>query len=353
MSYQTSQGNAYQPEAPVKTEDAGHASRMGGGSSLHPRQDIPNQENLPEKSPGPEDTQVSPEQESGEEQEQRLGEEQENADKDREKSEEEIRRAEQEYKLSERFTALSKKERQLQQQAEQLKSQQAEIKKFQDALEKSKSEDPLALLDYAGISVDDFINALAGEPGQSRREEQKEPESDEKYDSLKQEIEALKNELQEKEEKAKQDNINETIEAFKDEIKSTVDARPDDFELVREMDSYDVVFDVIEEHYNENGEVLDVEEAARKVEDYLTSEAKRIMGLKKFSQSTAQEQADAVNADQPQNQQPQVNASSQQESIRARPTISNENVGSQRRSDGRLLSREESLREAAKMLRWD
>lgn len=356
MSYNTTQRTGQAAPSEVAQEDASQAARMTP-SSLGPRQDIPNQDKLPENQPSEEQTSVVPEQESGEEQEQRLESEQQEAEQEREKSEEEIRRAEQEYKLSERFTALSKKERQLQQQASQIKEQKAQIDKFNAAMEKAKSgEDPLAVLDFAGVSVDDFINALAGEPGQSRNQAESEENSgeDDKYSALEKQIQDLKAELEEKEEKAKQDNINETIEAFKDEIKETVDANPDKFELVKEMESQDAVFDVIEEWYNEYGEVLDIQDAAQRVEDYLTQEAKKIMGLKKFSQSSTQEKSDAISSDQvSQPSSSPVNASSPQESVRARPTISNENIGSQRSSDGPVLDREASLREAAKLLRWN
>jgi hypothetical protein len=78
-------------------------------------------------------------------------------------------------------------------------------------------------------------------------------------------------------------------------------AQGDDFELVRETRSIPSVITLIEKTYDETGEVLDVREAMRLVEDELVKDSLRLAGLKKV-QSRFQPQPAPVPPPQQQRQ---------------------------------------------------
>ena len=49
------------------------------------------------------------------------------------------------------------------------------------------------------------------------------------------------------------------------------------YELIQANEANDIIYDVIEEHYNETGRILDIEEAAEAVESYLEEEAEKLL----------------------------------------------------------------------------
>ena len=70
---------------------------------------------------------------------------------------------------------------------------------------------------------------------------------------------------------------------FQDEIGDFVKQNGEDYELIGASEAEGLVYDVIEEHYNETGRILDLKEAADAVESYLEEEAGKLMKLKKIS----------------------------------------------------------------------
>ena len=135
------------------------------------------------------------------------------------------------------------------------------------------------------------------------------------------------------EEEAKYDAVKQ---GFVGEINSFVNENRNDFEYVAHNEATDVVYDVIEEHYNETGRILDIKEAVQAVESYLEEEAEKLLNLGKVKNRLTSLR-DEYEPPQRQSQTTLSNAHSAQ---------ANERVA-------RKLSDEESKSAMAKMLQWD
>ena len=139
----------------------------------------------------------------------------------------------------------------------------------------------------------------------------------------------------EKEKSDEQRRYDEIEMGFKNEIESFVRSNNDKFELIEANEANDVVYEVIEEHYNETGKFLDIQEAAEAVESYLEEEAEKLLRLGKV-----RSKFNTGDIEQEPRRQSQV-------------TLSNAHSAQANERVGRKLSEEESKREMARMLQWD
>lgn len=246
-------------------------------------------------------------------------------------------------KFAAKFAALARKEkmlreseRQMQQQAEQIKQMQAEIEKArketQSWADRFKKE-PLKVMEEAGLSYEELSQIVLNE-GNPTPELMIKRLKEEMESSYKKELEELKKQLQDKEEREAQDKYAQAENAFKAEIRKTIDTN-DKYELTRANGAYDLVFDVIREYYEQNNRVLSHEEAADLVESHLEEEAKKVLELKKVK--------NLLGVDKPQ----------PTKATQAAPTLSNTLSAEQPVKGSRKLSKEESLQEAAKLIRWE
>jgi predicted ribosome quality control (RQC) complex YloA/Tae2 family protein len=125
-------------------------------------------------------------------------------------------------------------------------------------------------------------------------------------------------------------------EGFVGEINSFINENKSDFEYVAHNDATDVVYDVIEEHYNETGRILDIKEAVEAVESYLEEEAEKLLNLGKVKNRLTSMRDEY---EQPQRQ--------------SQTTLSNAHSAQANERVARKLSDEESKSAMAKMLQWD
>lgn len=143
-----------------------------------------------------------------------------------------------------------------------------------------KSE-PLRVLLENGVTYDQLTEAiLAGQGGDSE------------IHALKAEIEALKLGIDKKFTDKDAQSKQQVLSEMKREAEKIV-RENDDYELVREHRSVPDVIELIDRTYEENGEVLDVTDALRLVEEELFRRDHRITKFKKFqsqSQPMAQPQ---------------------------------------------------------------
>jgi hypothetical protein len=152
----------------------------------------------------------------------------------------------------------------------------------------------------------------------------KAPEADDPVKSLKQEIEDMKRQRQTEDQ---QKAINEV----KGQINSVISQDKDAYELIHAFDASEMVFDLLLDHYKEHNEELDYAVAAQQVEKYLEDQVKRASGTKKIgslfqpSQSQGKEPA---------------------------PTLTGSMVSSPVSGTQRRLTPEESIAEAAKLIKW-
>jgi len=175
--------------------------------------------------------------------------------------------------LSPQLAHLAKQRRALQAKERELKDrEEAFLTKSQGRdqvdLARLKSE-PLRVLQDAGVTYEQLTEAILANQGNGE------------INALKAEINALKEGVDKKfidrETQAEQQVLSEMRRDAENIIK-----QGDDFELVRETGSVPDVMRLIEMTYRESGEVLDVSEALKLVEDELFARNQKIAGLKKM-----------------------------------------------------------------------
>ncbi len=255
--------------------------------------------------------------------------------------------------FSSKFAALSRKEkdlrakeRQVEDRIAQFEARMAEMETAKNAepeepalppLEYRLKKDPLKTLEETtGYSYEDLTKMVLND-GQMSQDMQMRLMREEMETDYKTKFEQLEEKLISKEKQEEEAKYNETLNSFKADINEFVNSS-EDYELIQANDAVDLVYDVIEQYYEENGRILETAEAASQVEQYLEEELQKVLEKSTKLKSRLTPAAPA----------PQAPASRQS------PTLSNSHsaTSTQTRSD-KLLSREESLAELAKQLRWN
>ena len=247
-------------------------------------------------------------------------------------------------KFASKFAALSRKEKALRDKEAEYESKFEEMERRLAEYENKSQEpevdweqllrrDPLRALEEVGLGYDK-LTELALNDGKLTPDMQLAAMREEIENDYRRKFEELEGRLTEKEQAEQEAYYNSVQENFQNEIGNFVAQNQDKYELIEASDANELVFDVIEEHYNETGRVLDIEEAADAVESYLEEEAGKLMKLKKVSSRLG------------------INPKELEELEQV--TLSNDH-SAQVQYDGasRMLSEEESKARAAKMLQWD
>lgn len=258
--------------------------------------------------------------------------------------------------FSKKFAALSRKEKQIRiaEQQQRAKMQKMEsdynakmaaleerLKKLdapapkveQLPLEQRLKQNPLEALKELGLGYDK-LTQLAINDGRLTPEMQMELWKQELESKQRSELDTIRKELADREQREAQQREQQVLNQFKDNIKSFISEHPE-YEMIQATNQPDLVFSLIDEHFQKSGKVLSIKEAADHIESHLESEARKLLSLKKLA---AQKAAAPLS-------QPKVKVST--------PTLSNSQAQSLSGSQKRFLSQEESLAEAAKLLRWD
>ena len=226
----------------------------------------------------------------------------------------------------------------------EFKQQQAEIQKMREEIEQEKQswksklkQNPLKALEEEGFSFEDLNNIALNDsnPTVEMQIRRLQEEMDSKYSR---ELAELKKQLQEKEESEARTNLERQQIAYKRSLEETIDQNVEKYELssLYKGDAVQLAYEVTEEYYNEHKKVLSVEEALDLVEAYFEDEASKVLAAKKLAAKSASK------GQEPQSQ------SGKKESV----TISNSMAAEVPRNGSRTLSREESLKEAAKLIRF-
>lgn len=284
----------------------------------------------------------------------------------KEEKPEEKKESEEDKRFAAKFAALSRKEKQVKAREKELeqknkdleqrlkaleeqtasKAEKKEEKKADEPIEYLLKKDPFGTLQKYGITLDTLINTALnnGKLTPDMEMQLRLEELDRKYQAKIQEVEGKlsekeKRELEAQEQRKKQEE-EQAIEDFKQQLGQFISANKDAYELIEAEEAQDLVFDVIKEHYDATGEILDQKIAADEVEKHLLEEARKMMKLKKLSQSE-KEDLKPLQKDEPKVEK------------KASVTLSNSQSQNQGVSAGkRQLSSEEALAEAAKLLRW-
>lgn len=168
--------------------------------------------------------------------------------------------------LAKQKRALQVRERELQTREKALLSQSSGTTAIDVARLKAE---PLSVLLENGITYDQLTEALMSNTGNSE------------INALKAEIESLRQGIDQKftdkDSQAKQQVLAEMQREAEKLVRQS-----DDYEFVREQGKVPTVMELIDRTYEDNGEVLEVSEALRLVEEELFNEAKKIANFKKM-----------------------------------------------------------------------
>ena len=265
-----------------------------------------------------------------------------------EQSLEEAREPEKSDDFSRKFAALSRREKEIRAKEAEYDKRIAELEERLGSFGKKPEpepelpieyrlkKDPLRALEDMGLSYDK-LTELALNDGKLTPEMQMRLMREELEGDYRKKFEELENRLLEKEKSDEQRRYDDIQRGFQNEIEDFVESNADRYELIKANEANDIIYDVIEEHYNDTGRILDIEEAAEAVENYLEEEAEKIFRLGKFRSKFGIE-----------------NDFEQEESPRqSQVTLSNAMSAQANERVGRKLSDDESKALAAKMLKWD
>jgi len=192
-----------------------------------------------------------------------------------------------------KFAALSRKEKALRERESDYESKFEEMERKLSEYEAKNKEpevdwehmlrnDPLKALEEAGLGYDK-LTELALNDGRLTPDMQMAAMREEIERDYRRKFEDLEERLSAKEEAEQEEYYNHVQDNFQNEIGDFVKQNGEDYELIGASEAEGLVYDVIEEHYNESGRILDLKEAADAVESYLEEEAGKLMKLKKMS----------------------------------------------------------------------
>lgn len=243
----------------------------------------------------------------------------------------------QEDVFASRFAALTKKEKKLVQERAKIKEYESKLKEYESIKEGGVAK----ALESFGFTIDDVINYALG----SDSESVKEPVDPNQQ--LREEFEAYKKSIEDKEaekikarQEAEEKQIQQAITTHKDSIAEYVSQNADTYELISSQGQEDLIWEVTEAHFNETGEILSIENAANMVENHLEKEVEKLLKLKKFNK-------------QPVNEEKVEDKPSSIQSSYSSKTLTNSQVPTSKITYEAPKDREDSLKKAAELLKWN
>ena len=244
-----------------------------------------------------------------------------------------------EDKLAPKFAALARREKEI---VEKEKAAAEREKKFQDYERRIKEaeDDPLAALEALGLTYDKLTDhILSGKKNNPDSKAIKE---------LQKKLEDSEKRALEREQTAKQQEEQRILANFKNSQREHIKNAGETYELVNALGRHEDVFEVAQEYYKTHGKVLSHDEAAKLVEDYLEKEIAPFKNVKKLSRLFVPETNGTPQAPAKPGTKPESVSKTQQPK-----TLSNalSQVATEPEATG-PLSKEESLRRAAKLIRF-
>ena len=254
----------------------------------------------------------------------------------------------QDDKFASKFAALTRKEKEVKMREKAAADKEAEaLRKYSEYEEKSKSEkallaemneNPLKFMKKHNITFEQLAEMQLNDENPTA--DMKIKRLEETVTSrLESKIAELEKRLADKDKSAEERTAQEKAEAAKaaqqdyvNELTEFVNKNEEKYELIKNRDAVQLIYDTVEAYYNETGQILDMDKAADAVEAHLEDEVKQTLELKKFK-GVVPNQAKPV---------PKGTA----------PTLSNTLAAEVPVQGDKLLSREESLKRAAAMLRF-
>lgn len=149
---------------------------------------------------------------------------------------------------------------------------EAKLKRYEEF--ESVKSNPKKALEMLGLDYNQLTQSLISDGSIPPEVHIKKLE--EKFDSLKSETEQKEQQRKQEEEQRAQQNAERAIQNFKGDITTYLSDNKERYELIEFEGQQELVFDVIDEHYNRTldpesgiGKVMSIQEAADKVEEHL------------------------------------------------------------------------------------
>lgn len=247
--------------------------------------------------------------------------------------------------FSKKFAALSRREKEIRSKESEYEQKLADLEAKYNAIAPQKEEvqqkeelpleyrlkrNPLQTLEEMGFGFEKLTELALNDgklPADMQMQLMRE-ELEKDYQSKFEELESKLTNKEKAEEEAKYDTV---VNNFKDEIKQHVSADMEAYELINASESQELVFDIINEHYQETNRILPIEEAAQAVESHLLEEFEKFSKLKKLAPKGAEEPTSPFEQS---------------------PTLSNDLSAQSVNNGEKKLSDEESKARIAQLIKW-
>ena len=241
-----------------------------------------------------------------------------------------------------KFAALSRKEKALQQKMSHFENQRKEwdaqqaansdkYKGYETLAERIKTK-PFEVMKEHGLTFEQLSEMALNDEQPTQ-----DMVTNDRLSSAMQKIEALEARLAETDKVEKERVAAKTVDGFKNDIISFVEENLSEYELIKANGSTDLVYEVIEQHYDATNTILDVKDAADEVESYLEEQVKKFSSLDKVKKMMGV-------LDTP--IEPTIER-------QPSPTLSNTHAATVPNRNGQPETREESLANAARLIQWD
>jgi len=192
---------------------------------------------------------------------------------DDDKNKEPMSAAEETQPISPQFAALARQRRALQVKERALADREKALEAMSqggDMIPKARlKSETLKVLEEAGVSYDDLTQAILANPGNAELR------------ALEAKVASLESGVDKKLQDREAQQEQQVLAEMRREAASLI-AQGEDFEMVRETHSLPDVMKLIEQTYRTSGEVLEVREALKLVEDELFARNSKLIGLKKM-----------------------------------------------------------------------
>lgn len=269
-------------------------------------------------------------------------------------------KTEEDRRFAAKFAALTKREKALKEKERTLNLRMKEIEDKMSAqsqvapaakeepLELRIKRDPFKTLEQLGVNYE-TLTRIALNDGKLTPELQMQLMKEEIEGKYRGELDEIKNQLKGREEQEKTDKEAKLISDFKGDIGTNIQEGAEKYELlqVEGQDGIDLVYEIIDAHYKETGDILEMHVALDAAEEGLLEEARKRIELSKIKKLLGASQKPPETNAGPASVAQAANATKKETM-----TLSNQKAQVQP-TKSRFLSDEESKKQAAKLIRWN
>ena len=230
-------------------------------------------------------------------------------------------------KFSSRFAALAKREKALLSRESRLKEMESKFSSAEKQDAEFKSNPIKYLQERYGLTYNDLTQLVLND---------NKPTPDMKVKELEDKMSAWEKAKKEEAEKAEKAKTEQIITGYMGQIGEFIEANAAEFELIKAHgEGSELIYNVVDAHLIKTGRMLSIKEAATHVENYLYNEAQKLLTLNKLKPK-----------------EPVKEVPTTQKPVSTAKTLTNNDQTEVPTPTDKPLSKEESLKKAAAMIRW-